>query len=150
MYSYSVGGPNEDIGYGIAFDTDGNQYVTGRCNKNIQFGDSIVTDFYANDYRTFVFNSKDLLLEITNVTVDKDIRIYPNPASEKINIEILFMTKPDIAITIYDLNGKVVEEYHIKNEKNTELSLPVPLTKGVYILQLSDGDLSIRKKLIIK
>lgn len=76
---------------------------------------------------------------------EDDIGIYPNPFTDKLNIDY-YGKYDNLSITIYDLSGKeVFNQLAISNQ--IDLS---GLLRGGYILILRDGDSTVLKKMIVK
>ena len=73
-----------------------------------------------------------------------DLRIFPNPVTDRIHLNVPDDEKVDIYI--FDVLGKLVIESYFDNAKtNVEL---VGLSKGIYIAKLQSGNLSNTIKLI--
>jgi uncharacterized protein (TIGR02145 family) len=73
------------------------------------------------------------------------IRIYPNPAIDKINIDFSNLNQFCI-VTIYDLSGKIIVQKQIKQLQN-EINIS-SLINGIYIIEISDAQFISQKKLI--
>lgn len=71
-------------------------------------------------------------LTIVNFNKSNKISIYPNPASDFINIKIV--ESVDFSTEIYNMLGKKVRTY--KNQKTINIS---NLTSGIYILKIFDS-----------
>jgi len=83
--------------------------------------------------------------EADNTKVVADI--YPNPASELLNVE--FQNVEDWLISLTDVNGKVV--YTSNNDKETIITVNVSsFSAGVYLLQLTSEKSFVNKKIIIQ
>lgn len=65
------------------------------------------------------------------------MRVYPNPASNKISIEYPAIKK-DAIISIYNMQGKLLLQQMIRQER-TELDIS-RFAKGVYIIELGNKD----------
>ena len=72
-----------------------------------------------------------------------NIRVYPNPTTDYLNIKISGSTS--FNVNIYDLNGKL-----LKSEKNNTSIKIQELTNGLYVLEIVDfeNDNIIIKKII--
>jgi hypothetical protein len=84
---------------------------------------------------------------LTPVVMDKDslIKIYPNPATDNLVIEI-----PDetMQMNIYDANGKLMIKKQLGNSVNhTSVK---HLSEGIYIVSIQTDKFLIQKKLFIK
>ena len=81
---------------------------------------------------------------ITNI-LPSDIKVYPNPASEKITIEGESISK----VEVYDMLGrKVLEKSFTGQSKKNELNLND--LKGSYFLILKTNDKSYRQMMIVE
>lgn len=75
---------------------------------------------------------------------DKNIQIYPNPATDVVYINI--KEARNTTIQIYNILGECVYQSQ-SNKNNNAINISI-LAKGIYILQLTDSENSIQKKLI--
>ncbi|BDX37341.1 hypothetical protein CYCD_06960 [Tenuifilaceae bacterium CYCD] len=68
-----------------------------------------------------------------------DIKIYPNPASEKVYIETLSENnKGNSTIELFDITGRRVEHRIVKLEESTPYTLPVSSLKpGIYLIKIT-------------
>jgi hypothetical protein len=74
-------------------------------------------------------------------------KIYPNPAQQKLNIEVKESINEDTHITIYNSFGKVVKHYSMIDYR---MSIDVSSwTSGMYLLQLAGNSKNEIKKIII-
>ncbi len=86
----------------------------------------------------------------TPVSVDflnSQIKIYPNPVSEKLTIEFPENIK-GTTINLTDLTGKVL--YKKVSFKNTETMKIGNLPTGIYILKINSEELSVIKKISVQ
>lgn len=89
---------------------------------------------------------------ITNVRLGLDFNIYPNPASEQLNISFSAKKQNQYYIRVYDMNGKMVKNSTYKamigdNIIRTDISV---LRDGNYIVRLEDDKTVIGGKLLTK
>jgi len=77
----------------------------------------------------------------------KAVRVYPNPAKDKIKISIPGNNKTAV-IQLTDGLGKTIKTYYTA-QKNTELNLPA-LPSGFYYLNITKTDGISRHKLVIE
>lgn len=76
----------------------------------------------------------------------EQVQVFPNPVSEgSFTISGIDGIKQ---IELLDLTGKKVNEF--RNLNQSSLSVDVDVPQGVYILNLSDGKQSVRKKIVIR
>lgn len=79
-----------------------------------------------------------------------DIAVWPNPASEKININ-LKNTEKNARVVLYDLRGRTVFETSGDNHNNI-ISIDVSnYSKGIYMLKVfNNSSMTFNKKIIVK
>lgn len=124
------GSPETEM-YSIHFADETTGYVTGRKNG--------VPKIWKNGTGINVLATKDEPLEV--------FKVYPNPASKEINIEIPNIDAKTISVSIIDLNGKQIYSDSFNNKKvkiNTE-----QFPKGVYILSVETDQKKHSQKIII-
>ena len=76
--------------------------------------------------------------EVQTATLD----IYPNPATEVVNVELNLTSRSDVEIYILDLNGKMVKQVkYDKLSANTEsVELRIGnLPRGAYVINMVAG-----------
>lgn len=81
------------------------------------------------------------------------VSVYPNPTSEQIYFNLSGFSKRTIVAKFLDITGRTIymEEYqHLDDGTNYQLHLKDKPSSGVYILQLSGGDLAQNIKVLIK
>ncbi|TXI67504.1 MAG: T9SS type A sorting domain-containing protein [Flavobacterium sp.] len=150
------------IYYVNANSTNTDSFLTPNIINSESFGETGnygYTNFYAfNDI--LIFNAwkeesgTELFSSIFNITLDNNdfeisssnnIKIYPNPAKEIINI---ISSKNELIerVEIYDLLGKNIFSSTINDNR---LALPL-LSNGIYIIKIKSSVNQYSKKLIIK
>ncbi|MEM7085562.1 MAG: T9SS type A sorting domain-containing protein [Bacteroidota bacterium] len=78
----------------------------------------------------------------------KQSRIYPNPATDFVNIE-LPNTSGAFKVMIYDSMGREVSELYTSEENKMKLDVS-GMASGIYYVKILEGEKSTAKKLIIK
>jgi hypothetical protein len=70
-----------------------------------------------------------------------NIAIYPNPANDQLNVNLLFAESNAVNIELFDLTGKAVATPNMNQAISpNQYTLDVAdLTKGVYILKVTNG-----------
>lgn len=95
----------------------------------------------------------DCLVNTRETTAENKFAFYPNPAGEKIKIEIQNLDNQLINLQICDLDGKFKKEIFSgrlkENHQNLEFNTD-QLAAGIYILQLICRDGIFSKKLVIR
>lgn len=72
--------------------------------------------------------------------------IYPNPASEKIRIDIPFEENETYVVNIFDIHGKMITSQLI-NQTDNQLNVS-NLEQGMYMIQLTGNNKNISERLI--
>lgn len=85
-------------------------------------------------------------------TVEKEntsFKIYPNPASDKINIFINNQYSKEFTLSLTDMSGKIVFNHYYKNKKEVTIDVQ-KFYIGNYILTIKDGNQTYSQKIIIQ
>ncbi len=84
------------------------------------------------------------------ISTESDIKIYPNPASNKLFIEIGTPRKENVIIEIFNLHGKIVytKQYGNANYKIDVIDLS-KFKKGLYVIRVRSNNILKNEKLII-
>lgn len=82
------------------------------------------------------------------------VRVFPNPASDFLNICFSEIAGSDISVSIYDLRGRKKAEQQfktVKGKNNLEIDLTkLQLTQGQYLLELKEGTKMSAWKIIVQ
>ncbi|KAA5535300.1 T9SS type A sorting domain-containing protein [Paenimyroides baculatum] len=79
--------------------------------------------------------SKDELI----IKMTDDIKVYPNPFSEFVNLDLSNYNKDtNFTLVVYDIHGKKVKDYRF-NGGNTEQLRLNELSSGIYVLKVSSN-----------
>lgn len=83
-----------------------------------------------------------------------EIKLFPNPADEVVNIELTnleHLNVEDITIQLLGMDGKVLSQTNTNVSASKLIQLPInSVAAGMYVVKLSDGKTSVMKKLIIE
>ena len=118
-------------------------------------------DTYVNMDPVFVYNVGKAALgavqhfavaQTTTLAIDcppekmlESLKIYPNPANDFIQIEMVNLNQKDYSFTITDLTGRTIIQ--TKNEKRIDVS---NVSSGIYLGTMMVEDQKVTKKLMIK
>ncbi|MEI6816940.1 MAG: T9SS type A sorting domain-containing protein, partial [Bacteroidota bacterium] len=89
----------------------------------------------------YVFNSTGVN-DIKNVS-DK-FMVFPNPATDELNITSKFGSSSSLNLDIIDIYGQVVYHYQLVND-NTTISLST-INSGIYLIRISNGETTVVKR----
>ncbi|OAQ42037.1 hypothetical protein A5893_02675 [Pedobacter psychrophilus] len=81
------------------------------------------------------------------------MQIFPNPASDYLNIQISDFKGKNGKITIYDFSGRMVYQQYVLTNSNKnifKINLNSRLTNGVYVVEFSGNGGFKREKLLIQ
>lgn len=109
-------------------------------------GDVIIRrfQFTLNTFETCLVGINDPAPKVEN-----KIRIYPTPANESAILEWAFRLKRDAKIRIYNSQGALVKEMQVSTEEGYQKQIDTQfLSPGVYLVSLSNGDVSGQAKLV--
>ncbi|MEI7596162.1 MAG: T9SS type A sorting domain-containing protein, partial [Bacteroidota bacterium] len=78
-----------------------------------------------------------------------NLKIYPNPTVDYVNVELNNTTLKNPSITVYDIFGKIMSEnqYLINRDFTTKISLQ-NLPTGVYLIKIQEGEKFIFAKIV--
>lgn len=92
-----------------------------------------------------------------NVGVDelgnlKELSIYPNPATTSVSVQFISKQSSDVQVTITDVLGKnILQQTFPINAGKFQQSFDVAdLNKGIYFLEIEQGDIKSVKKFIVE
>ncbi|UFK97509.1 M28 family peptidase [Kaistella faecalis] len=160
---YSALQPNLSYAYGsdyMPFQSNG-EVITGFYEFNESTRPHSPGDTYANMDPVFVFNVTKAALgavqhfataDITTLSVNdcppermlQSLRIYPNPASDLIHIEMLNTNLKNFSFSITDPSGKLL----IRSENSKKIDVS-KLSNGIYFGTMTVEDQKLTKKIVI-
>ena len=96
-------------------------------------------------------NETEADIIITEQLIDQKITVYPNPASNFINIQVPSNQTGAIEMTIFDSHGRLMERRQLHSENTNHPIDASSYKNGAYIIRLNNGvRQSHHKVLIIK
>jgi hypothetical protein len=107
-------------------------------------GNMAKTAIYELDYPGLI----GVVTAVKNQDIQFELDIYPNPATDKINVLLPSSTTLPVEVTIYDILGKKVNT-HTATKKSFSLEIN-SFEKGIYFVKAMTSDYNITKKLIVK
>jgi hypothetical protein len=104
---------------------------------------------YAATYGRGVFSGMftDTTLSSSDFSQSNNIKIYPNPAKESINIAISNYLG-ELKVEMFDINGRLVNTKSVDFSGNYSIELNA-LTAGVYIVKLTGTNLNYSEKIVV-
>jgi hypothetical protein len=107
---------------------------TGLKSVQLQVTDSFNCKSQMTDTFSFVYTS------VNNIDNPSKIKVYPNPCVDYIKVEMGSSNFTIFYYTISSISGEEVQSGQISN-KNPLINLKSSLTKGNYVLRLTDGQM---------
>ncbi|MEN0002667.1 MAG: T9SS type A sorting domain-containing protein [Bacteroidota bacterium] len=90
------------------------------------------------------------LIQAAPIAPEKSFSIYPNPATEMVNIDLHHYTDEEVHISILNVSGQVVQQLRIGQPEQAVQALDISnLEAGVYYLHLRVGDSVQTEKLLV-
>lgn len=127
LFVNGLGGAGEGYSYSIngeGFNSDG--FFT-----NIPDGDYTITVMDASGcVETFMITFTD----VQDVLAENDIKIYPNPVSENLQVELVDLSNKVQSISLLGIDGKLVVNQTLLSNSNLQTVDVRSLTNGIYIL----------------
>jgi hypothetical protein len=132
LWAKSAGGTGTDLCRGVSTDVSGNVFLTGSFSSpTISFGTAMLTN--TNNASDIFIAKLDGTTGINDIK-HSNIKIYPNPTNNIINIEGLNKNENN-TIQIFDVQGKLVITKNITEKGIIDLS---ELNKGVYVIKVGE------------
>jgi hypothetical protein len=139
-----------------AFDAGGNGVCCTNGNGMIKLVDGTGTAlFIANQFGAKYENQffVDQAIGIDNGIANQTrLNIYPNPATDLLNIDLTLSNESIVKMELYDLSGRLVYSNYSGRLRmgDHDLSLEVSgLRKGTYTLRVIVGEEAINRKVVI-
>ncbi|MCD6366277.1 MAG: T9SS type A sorting domain-containing protein [Bacteroidales bacterium] len=104
-------------------------------------------------YQTATFHGPVDVKPVPQKPVFDELTLYPNPASDFVNIDFELDSYQQVSLSVFNLKGQKVISKEITNQTVGQNHIQVnvkDLSKGVYLVKLQTGSKSKIKKLIIK
>jgi hypothetical protein len=118
----------------------------------------IVTITYT-DLQSIALNNSDAVVTLNNnifagineLTLDNSYSVYPNPATDMVNIDLTNETHSNVSVVVMNNLGQIVKSFDFGNSIAINHQLNTSdLPKGMYHITTSIGGKSATKKLIIQ
>jgi len=119
----------------------GGSFNTANTTMDMTVGEVAIETYTNNTILTQGFQQGNLKVETVVIEIEEEIKIYPNPTTSIIIIEVERVG--DAELVLIDALGKTVLKGEMKNQQKKELDLR-QLAEGNYFLQLiKDGKKSV-------
>jgi hypothetical protein len=106
-------------------------------------GDKLYDIINVNDVATFPLSVNDLAQS------DNGIHIYPNPASDRVIVEVAQLGKPDVSVNILDMMGRVVYAQTLNTSDTNIVINTSGFSNGFYNIIITSADARLSERLVI-
>ena len=118
--------------------SSGDSYSNGSVIMDYTLGEIVVeTHTNSSTVLTQGFHQGDLKVHTAVVNIDIQTKVYPNPTTNFLIIELEKNVNADILV--YDINGKLVIKDRLNDEQQKQLDFGF-LTQGNYLLHINIAD----------
>lgn len=99
-------------------------------------------------------NIIDNVAGIVNIEAAVNLNLYPNPSDGKVNLDFILSEQHNIAVSVTDMLGRVVETIPAKSYQSGETTLTIGADKayqaGIYLVNITIDGQRISKKIVIQ
>ncbi|NMC37085.1 MAG: hypothetical protein GYA41_02045 [Bacteroidales bacterium] len=111
--------------------------LVGHCNSSDTWN-------YISEFKIFGYRHRN-----PSSYENQIVKIFPNPASEYINIKIEETNISPDFIRIISMTGKILHEERLDPDIH-EYTMPINLMKGIYLIQMGEGKITLfSQKLVV-
>jgi hypothetical protein len=88
---------------------------------------------------------------IDNKVFETKLKVYPNPTSDKITINITNQSFVDVKLQLINISGQIIYYKELNDIQNHNEEVDVTsFAKGIYYLKVNDGNKIKFEKIIIR
>ncbi len=91
----------------------------------------------------------NVLSNSTVLSNETNVRVFPNPSSDFIAVQVGDLVKNDVLVRLFDLSGKLISQSTVFKGSTATYIDTRTLYSGEYIVQLIEGKESLNRKIII-
>lgn len=132
-------------------------FTTVDSNWNSAYPYAVGPTFYGvyQDRKVNLVDENTTVYDATLSTVESDlenknIKIFPNPTSDFIAIQIGGLNLQDLNIEMYDMQGKLIQEKILKSGQTIGYFDIQTLYSGTYLIKISTNNMSLTRKVIVE
>ena len=138
--------PNGTYAYFATVDTNHNSaypYLIGPTYYGVKSGSKVTSISEA----TSVYNP--VLSTTATILNNLDVKIFPNPTSDIIAIQISGINNQDLKIEMFDLQGKLIKQTNLNKGQTISYFDIQTLYSGTYLIKISNNEHSFSRKIIV-
>jgi uncharacterized delta-60 repeat protein len=152
-FNYTLSLPDFDMEEGISlrlYDRFKDEYI--KLDKNTSYTFEVTSDPKSKGHRFDIVMGVDVVTSIENKNSEFKTFLMPNPADEQV---MLSVQRPDTeqstGVRLVDMQGRVMHESQIAAESDGTYIIQLSgLPKGVYLVEVTHGNLREVKRLIVR
>ena len=107
--------------------------VENSCGKGTYSGQASITVLLPTAAETFA---------------DGQLRIYPNPAHDVVQVDLVVNKKQDVSLTLIDQQGRTVIQKPFGVVQSLSETIPMPQVTGTYMLKIQVGSTTLTRKVV--
>ncbi len=144
LWAISAGGAAHEQGNSILVKSSGLIYITGFFQSTPDFDPSPETSYKVSSglEDVFVLKLDESPVGIADIDHDLEVKIFPNPTKDNLNIE----SPQKVQIEIFDSFGRLIIS-RLENSQTESIDLSA-YASGVYYVRISSGNRTITKKVM--
>lgn len=121
---------------------------------NAVFDSNEWTEYGQEDFSDLGYHELGEATDLDDLSLNSNanVVVFPNPASDKINIKLENIDSSDVLINLLDITGKVVYSKVVNEVRGdfNEVVLISNYNKGIYFISVKVADRLINKKILIQ
>jgi chitodextrinase len=87
---------------------------------------------------------------MANIPAAPQWQLYPNPASESVNLKLFFQAESATVVTLKTADGKIIGSYtYGMEEQEMNIAIPQTVSSGFVFVEVQSGDYFFTEKLLI-
>jgi len=115
-----------------------NDYNMNYVSSHTDMQGFITTNYFAGGQYTFGYRTNSVDIHEVNNS-DKTYSIYPNPASDSMNIDLRNWNEENLTLEIYGIEGKLTLQKKIKGGENNLIQIET-LDNGTYLVLIKNKE----------
>lgn len=147
MGGFGFGSTGADYSGGMVAGSGNSFWISGYFQGTIDMepGPNTFSLTSNGNHDFYVVKYNSITTSISEINSDKEIKLYPNPASDKIFISYNGSGRAE-SLQIHDLRGELI--YQLNYLTNDKIEIPLHMQEGLYLITLFTNEgLRVQKKL---
>lgn len=158
IYSVTTGvPPNADLAYKFKNGPDGWESINTSLGDDCTtggFGDRGLSTGTADSTLMdvcFSYCVSCQIVDIDEVTLEKSVAIFPNPASDQLFVQLSLEESIDLEVRLLNTLGQVVSNQIMTSVQTETIEMNVShLSPGTYFVQMVNNEVSISRKVVLQ